>query len=199
MFGYPDTCEKCDNCQLCVRPYYRQGTGKKLMLIGQDPTIFRKPERVKYVLMLNEKNGQLSRWLSDLIGEKIFDSLTVYATNLVKCSFKQPPSQFQAGGFAFLKPYFERCKEYLIREIVSYSPDVVMTFGEPTHRLFVSILDDNKFGKTMSEDFTGHFVNVRLRNTSFLYSPCLHIKTFRVAEKYGNKVTLFKRRMKDYL
>ena len=102
MFGYPEKCERCEGCELRVRPYFRQGADKKLMLIGQDPTIFQKPERVKHVLMLDEENGQLSRWLSDLIGKETFSRLTVYATNLVKCSFSQPPRKLSSQMRQFL-------------------------------------------------------------------------------------------------
>ena len=44
----------------------------------------------------------------------------------------------------------------------------------------------------MKDDFTGNFIKVRLNNIEFYYSPCLHIKTYRVAETYGKQVFDFK-------
>jgi uracil-DNA glycosylase len=101
QFGYPKECNKCKDlpsCELKVSPYYKIGGSFKLMLIGQDPTIFKKPERVKQVLMLNEKNSQLTRWLRGIFGDNNFDDLTIYATNLVKCTFPNPPSTNDEGG-----------------------------------------------------------------------------------------------------
>ena len=38
---------------------------------------------------------------------------------------------------------------------------------------------------------------VSIKETEFAYSPCLHIKTFRVAEKYGPAIEPFKRGLKE--
>ena len=62
QYGYPKQCTKCANLSesdLCLRvaPYHREGSKTRLMLVGQDPTIYQQPDRVKYVLMLNEENG----------------------------------------------------------------------------------------------------------------------------------------------
>jgi uracil-DNA glycosylase len=196
LFGYPEQCTKCaakGELRLLVAPYFREGNDLRLMLIGQDPTIRREPERVKCVLMLDQKNGQLSRWLRGLFGADNFDSLTLYATNLVKCSFSAPPSTAKQGGLRFLRPYFENCKAYLVQEISHFRPTFVLSLGEPTHKLFITILDNgNGIGDSMQTAFTGNFVRARLRGVEFDYSPCLHIQTFRVAEVYGDCVKRFK-------
>lgn len=190
-FGYPKLdCKKCkniniDDCNLKVLPSYIKSQQNKLMLIGQDPTIFKNPERVKYVLMLNEDEGQLSQWLKSIFGEN-FDNLTIYATNLVKCTFFSPPSTRDVGSVNFLKPYFENCKDYLMEEINNYRPDIVLTLGEPTHKLFCLFFDKaNTIQLKMKEAFTGEFMKIKTDLLEFDYSPCLHIKTFRVAETYG--------------
>lgn len=200
LYGYPTKkcakCAKChgvSDCTLDVRPYYKSGGDTRLMLIGQDPTIFRKQERVKCVLMLDDPNSQLSRWLKGMFGEHNFGKLTIYATNIVKCTFSQPPSVSQQGGLKFLQPYFENCKEYLLTEIQQYQPTLVMTLGEPAHKLFRSIISDmDRIDEAMKFAFTGNFVPVMVGSTEFSYSPCLHIKTFRVAETYGQGVSTFK-------
>lgn len=64
-----------------VDPFYKEGNNFKLMLIGQDPTILNNPERVKKVLMLDNKSSQLYRWLISIFGKENFDAITVYATN----------------------------------------------------------------------------------------------------------------------
>jgi uracil-DNA glycosylase len=131
-YGYPPQCAKCVNISqhkisLRVAPYYRAGTGARVMLIGQDPTIFKQPNRVIRVLMLDQPNGQLSRWLRELLGEGNFDTLTLYVTNLVKCSFDNPPSTTAEGGLKFLRPYFENCRSYLREEPLSFHPHLALT------------------------------------------------------------------------
>jgi uracil-DNA glycosylase len=200
-FGYPQKCTKCKgDLSLHVAPYFKEGDNLRLMVIGQDPTIFRRPERVKYVLMLDQENGQLSRWLRRILGEDNFDSLTLYATNLVKCSFRKPPSTAQQGGLKFLRPYFRNCREYLVEEISEFQPSLVLTLGETAHKLFVATLDNrDSIADSMQAAFTGKFLKARLRDVEFDYSPCLHIKTFRVAEVYGDAVQRFKEGVAAYL
>ncbi|MCK4260525.1 MAG: uracil-DNA glycosylase family protein [Halanaerobiales bacterium] len=197
-FGYPKYCcnQKCNaikKCILVVKPYYVSNGSLKVMLIGQDPTIYKKPERVKRVLMLDEENSQLKRWLKGIFGADMFDRITIYATNLVKCSFEQPPSK-KVGLF------FEQCKEHLFKEIVFYKPDLVLTFGQNTHQLFRRILTNNhNVPHTMKEAFTGEFFKVSIDDVAFDYSPCLHIKTYRVSETYGKKIAEFKNSLEKYL
>jgi len=204
LFGYPKQCVRCasfspSGTALRVIPYYKRGGGLRVVLIGQDPTIFNRPERVSEVLMLNEENGQLSRWLRKIFGEDNFHALTLYATNLVKCSFAKPPSTSKAGGLKFLKPYFQNCKDYLAEELLNFRPEFVLTLGEPAHKLFVSILDNQvDIPDSMQAAFTGQFIKTKFNGFEFDYSPCLHIKTFRVAEVYGESVQKFKQGITAY-
>lgn len=202
--GYPKDCNLCTNLsaekiKLQVAPYTKAGNKLRLMLIGQDPTIKRNPERVKQVLMLDEPNGQLSRWLTSLFGSENYQSLNIYATNLVKCTFNKSPSITLEGGLKFLKPYYENCKGYLLDEIRLYKSDCVIALGEPTHKLFRTILDNKSdIQETMQEAFTGKFTKAWIGNISFDYSPCLHIQTWRVAETYGDYVKSFKAGLANY-
>lgn len=184
---------------LRVAPYFRLGCGQKLMLIGQDPTINRNPDRVRQVLMLDDENGQLSRWLKGVIGERWFSSLSVYATNLVKCTLPVPPSKAVRGAVRFLQPYFANCQGYLREEILNYQPDLILTLGEPAHILFRTMLDNqNLIPDSMQGAFTGEFSLTKLAGFEFHYSPCLHISTFRVAEVYGDSVKQFKQGLSEY-
>lgn len=182
-----------------VAPYYKEGNEIRLMLVGQDPTIRRNPERVKYVLMLDQPTGQLSRWLKGIFGAHHFQELTLYATNLVKCSFDKLPTTDERGASKFLQPYFQQCQGYLIEELRKFQPTILITLGEPAHEYFLTILDNgNDIGKSMKEAFTGSFFRARFRELEFDYSPCLHIQTFRVAETYGEKVSQFKKNLIRY-
>lgn len=207
-FGYPETCDKCFDYVkttftsisiegLSVKPFFQKGGGFKLMLIGQDPTIKinkdKKNEyRVKTVLMLDQDNGQLRRWLNSFFGVSKLDTMTIYATNVVKCSFSRMPSELKNGGRELLNHCFSNCKNYLKNEILSFSPNLVLSFGEPSHEMFSQIINVGLPLK-MKDAFSGRFHSVSIDNFSTKYSPCLHIKTFRVAETYGKKVDNFKK------
>lgn len=203
-FGYPKKCNKCTSkdqepIELRVEPFLREGNTYKLMIVGQDPTVQNDPEKVKEVLMLNDNNSQLSHWLTDLFGKQVFNYITIYATNLVKCSFKTAPSKQSNNIQKFLEPYFKCCQQYIKSEIQNYSPDLVITLGEPAHRLFVNLLNIDKEGYiTMQEAYTGGFRRVGIDGIEFDYSPCLHIKTFRVADTYGERVKIFKDNIRGY-
>jgi hypothetical protein len=85
-------------------------------------------------------------------------------------------------------------------EVSRFQPTLVLTLGEPTHRLFLTMLDSRVgIAAEMKKAFTGKFVRVSIGNTEFDYSPCLHIKTFRVAEVYGDRVTRFKQGLAAYV
>lgn len=210
-YGYPLECNQCENLNgrpkniSRIDPFYKIGTGLKLLLIGQDPTIFEEPERVNTVLMLNEtkgRNGQLRKWLEkELIGTENFDKIEIYATNSVKCQFDKPPTLSNEGPLKFLKPKFEFCKFYLINEIENYKPDIVLTLGETAHKLFSKEIEvmNGKLTGEMKKDFSGDFVKAKIGNVGFYYSPCLHIKTFRVAETYGKQVFDFKKGLNEKL
>ncbi len=204
-FGYPEQCDKCKNIPYIKlklpTPYHNKVTSsKRVMLIGQDPYIYRDPDRVKCVLMLDQEKGQLSRWLKDVLGEHSFQEVELYATNVVKCPVKREPSTSLKRVLSLLQPCFDNCKDYLIDEINNLKPTVVLTFGEPAHKLFTSILNNSdSFKDSMKKAFTGEFVKASVRTVSFQYSPCLHIKTYRVADTYGKKVEKFRYNLQNIL
>lgn len=197
-FGYPEKCTKCNKaklkkCTLDVKPYYKEiADAKRLMLIGQDPTIRDRPNRVKTVLMLNDANSQLSRFSREVFGEAL-KRISIYATNLVKCKLSKELFDRKKGGIKFLSQYFEHCQEHLTKEILKYKPDYAVTLGEPAHKLFIDILDNKEsFNKEMKDAFIGELKPARLNGFQFQYSPLLHIQTYRVAVTYGKKVIDFK-------
>ena len=204
-FGYPNQCDRCKDLPYVKlklpTPYYNKVTSnKRVMLIGQDPYIYRDPDRVKCVLMLDQGNGQLSRWLKDILGEHSFQEVELYATNVVKCPVKRDSSASLKRVLNLIQPCFEYCKDYLVEEIGNFKPTIVLTFGEPAHKLFISILTNKDlFKDSMKEAFTGEFIKASIRNVSFKYSPCLHIKTYRVADTYGKKVEGFKYNLRKIL
>lgn len=141
--------------------------------------------------MLNKDNGSLSRWLKDLIGKDNLNNITIYATNAVKCILEKFPSG-EDKPIEYLMEYYDNCKDYLRNEIIRYKPDILLSFGETTHTLLRSILDSpEEVEEKMKKAYDGKFRTVSVNGNNFKYSPCLHIKTYRVAETYGKKVEQF--------
>jgi len=207
-FGYPLKCTICQQCEICseknislqVKPFYQTGNEFRLMLIGQDPAIFYRSERVEQVLMLNEENGQIKRWLKNLFEADNLAKFTIYATNIIKCTFPKPPSTYR--GRNFLLPYFENCKKHLQKEVINFYPTLILTFGEPSHYYFTSLFDNaDEIGTTMQSAFGAGkgFFKAKIKDVEFFYSPSLHIKTFRVAEVYGDRVKNFKEALKNII
>jgi uracil-DNA glycosylase len=201
-YGYPLRCKLCTDLfhecpSLQTKPYLIENGNARLMLVGQDPTI-RSGKGANRVLDLDNEHGQLRRWLVSVFGETIFDTFTLYATNLVKCTLEQSPSD-NSNATKVLQNYFRYCQSYIVREISLFKPDFVISFGEPAHELFFEILSEpGDLTSSMRKAFTGTFNKVRVGETSFLYSPCLHIRTFVIADIYGEQTKEFKMNIKRY-
>jgi uracil-DNA glycosylase len=200
-FGYPISCKLCTDLfhecpSLLTKPYLVTNGNARLMLIGQDPSISGKG--FKKALDLDNEHSQLRRWLVTVFGESIFEAFTLYATNLVKCTLDSPPTD-NSNSLKVLQTYFRHCQTYILREISLFKPDIVLSFGETAHELFFEILSDSgDLTSSMKKDFTGSFSKVRVGETSFLYSPCLHIRTFMIADVYGDKTKEFKMNLKRF-
>jgi uracil-DNA glycosylase len=161
------------------------------MLIGKDPTIQRRPERVVQAFMLNDPNQRLPRWIrDDVIGDAL-DRVTVYATNAVKCRLQSVPQG--ESGKDVLTRSFENCREYFRTEVTRFKPNVLVTFGEPCLRLFAVELASPALQSKMREDFTGCLRDASLAGVSFKYSPCPHMNTVaRHAHAYRQKLERLK-------
>jgi hypothetical protein len=108
------------------------GTGEiKLIVLGQDPTVKDPEKRKEITVTLNlNKRGAVRNYLSRVCRELGLDlDLNVYATNLLKNFFIEPPIQIEEIDI------FEVFVHYwlpLLREEVAAFPEVtIMTLGEP--------------------------------------------------------------------
>jgi hypothetical protein len=107
----------------------------KLVFIGQDPTVRRKESRsrINYTLNLDKENS-LKFYLNQVC-EKLQISLEeeVYATNLYKCFFNQPP----ADDETILSRQFKYWADFLMEELDTFPETIIITLGEPLLRQFV--------------------------------------------------------------
>jgi hypothetical protein len=114
-------------------PRVFKGTGEiKLIIVGQDPTV-RNPLRRKeidIVLDLNKKDGQIRRYINEIcVGLQIGLDNHVYATNLFKNFFTEPPTEIHNTGL------FDEFSAYwlplLKTEVEQFPSAPIITLGQP--------------------------------------------------------------------
>ncbi|MEA4926625.1 MAG: hypothetical protein VB084_15135 [Syntrophomonadaceae bacterium] len=117
----------------CPAPY----TGSediKLIVLGQDPTIKNADKRkdIKKVLNLDSKK-QLRTYINNICSALGMSLENVYATNLVKNFFLEPP----AKNISLLRSFETIWSDVLNWELIHF-PDVpIISFGEPVVQCIV--------------------------------------------------------------
>ena len=101
----------------------------RLIIIGQDPTIRNKESRQKITITLNlDKNDSLKKYLEEVCNKLNIDlKEEVYATNLYKCFFNDPP----ADDESILYRHFKYWMDFLIKELKPFGNTQIITLGEP--------------------------------------------------------------------
>ena len=196
--GYPTACTICGDQG--VRQSYLPGPIRlkaspflavkrpKILFVGQDPTI-RKGE-AEMVLKLDRPGQPLYNCIRGRILDRLGLALDeVAATNAVKCTFpnnrvpndiaRDHKAHFQDQAdresvlveTAFLGPFFENCKRYLIDEIQGLRPRVLVSLGQPCHQLLVTA-----FGWPMGLGMKDVFGSFQITKEPFnvTYVPCVH-------------------------
>ncbi|MGI6470084.1 MAG: uracil-DNA glycosylase family protein [Paludibacteraceae bacterium] len=115
-----------------VKPFF----GKdeiKLIIIGQDPTIQNEKQRKKITCTLNlNKNGSLKNYIEKDICFGLGITLeNVYATNIFKYFYKEPP----AKTFNVLQNHLNENLNLLVNELDKFPNVAIITLGEPVLRL----------------------------------------------------------------
>lgn len=101
----------------------------QIVILGQDPTIRNTKQRSKISCTLNlDKPGALLRYVQDDLCKGLGISIgNVYATNLFKYFYTNPPAGYQKLLSDHLSTNLE-----LLREELSIFPDIpIITLGEP--------------------------------------------------------------------
>jgi hypothetical protein len=112
------------------KPYVGKGL-IRLIVLGQDPTVKNAASRKSIKTVLNlDTNGSVRGYLSDVCQKLGIDLLkNVYATNIFKNFFIQPPTQIkEINIFKTFLPYW---LPLLQQELALYPNVPVITLGEP--------------------------------------------------------------------
>jgi len=120
-----------------IPPYCKAASVEdiKLVILGQDPTVRNKESRKHITATLNMDNGNSLRKYLKLIADTLNVDIdqNVYATNLYKCFFKNPP----ADNERILYRHFKYWMDFLKKEIRPFDKATIITLGEPLIRQLV--------------------------------------------------------------
>ena len=109
-------------------PPYFGGSDIKLIIIGQDPTIKNEKQRAKIKSTLNlDKDGALKRYVEQICIGLGISINNVYATNIFKYFYSEPP----AKTFDVLKKHLSPNLRLLNKELSAFPNIPVLTLGEP--------------------------------------------------------------------
>ena len=113
-------------------PPYQGDSDIKLIIIGQDPTIKNEKQRskIKYTLNL-DKDGALKRYIEQICKGLGISINNVYATNVFKYFYSEPP----AKTFDVLKKHLEPNIRLLNKELSAFPNIPIITLGEPVLKL----------------------------------------------------------------
>jgi hypothetical protein len=134
------------DCSLEIPEVFRGSGEIKLIILGQDPTVKNPISRkhIHYALNLDpQRKGNLWNYLAEICGYLGFDlAQNIYATNLYKNFFIQPPTQIKAVDiFHEALPCW---LPLLLEELAEFPLAPVITLGEPLLTALVSDLNKAK-------------------------------------------------------
>lgn len=133
----------------------------KLIIVGQDPTIRNKTKRKNVETTLNlDKQGPLRKYILDICFKLEIDFHNIYATNVFKYFYLNPPSE----TFYILQNHL--CPNLkLLKEELSNFPNLpVITLGDPVLKLLTKDQNNSEI-----KYFWDYNPNTKSSNMNFKY------------------------------
>lgn len=132
------------DADLPIPEVYRGNGEIRLVVLGQDPTIKNSISRKKIHCVLNlDRSGNLRTYLARICaGLGISLEENVYATNLYKNFFIEPPTQIRS--LDVFRPALRYWLPLLKEELAEFSGVPVITLGEPLLSVLVTDLRNVK-------------------------------------------------------
>ena len=128
------------------RPFgARNSSPIKLVVIGQDPTVGSTKTRAKitHALMLNDEKAKLTVFLSSVcaaLGIRLGEN--VYATNLCKCFFTEPPRKVKSPKL--IQETGHEWLDILRGELALFPDAAVISLGEPVLDVLLEVTARNR-------------------------------------------------------
>ncbi len=134
----------------------------RVVVIGQDPTIKNEKRGNKITCALNlDKNGSLKNYIEKDICFGLGITLeNVYATNIFKYFYKEPP----AKTFNVLQNHLNENLNLLVNELNQFQDVTIITLGEPALRLLTGT-------NSMVRNFWDY--NMKTKKSNGNFSFCL--------------------------
>ncbi len=182
------------------KPYH--GSGKiKLIVLGQDPTVKNVLSRKKIKTVLNlDKKGRLLDYLTHVCNDLGLQlAKNVYATNLYKNFFIDPPAQIKITEIDIFQEFLSFWLPLLKNELRPF-PDVpVITLGEP---ILAPLVEKNVSAKV--RDRWGYMPGWKEgKEKSFQYIRAADNKLNRIVFPFPHQPSLrkefYKARLRDYV
>jgi len=158
--------ESCDKCDLCLTNLFRpvkphMASFKTIFMITDFPY---NSDRTKNELM--KGNNPSNRMLLKAINDHSLNN-HVYITSSIKCKPRD----------SFLQIAAEKCRPYLLDEIVLYKPKVIILFGDNSIKQFIKVAP-----------YKLYFTSKNIGNTTFIFLPSLN--KIRLKTEYRKKFTI---------
>ena len=113
-------------------PPYKVSDEIKLIILGQDPTVKIPTSRKNIKITLNmDKKGTLRNYLSKICSGLGIAYENVYATNVIKYFYKEPPAKTPNVLVAHLRTNLD----LLVKELKDYKHIPIIALGQPVLQL----------------------------------------------------------------
>jgi uracil-DNA glycosylase len=111
----------------------------RLVVLGQDPTVQNAASRAEIRTVLNlDKSGSLRRYIERVAGALGMGLENVYATNVCKHFFRQPPTEIaKEQGLDVLQACGSESLPIVREELARFPEAVVVSLGEPVLSVLV--------------------------------------------------------------
>lgn len=159
-----------------VKDFIGKNYNHKIAIIGQDPGITTKNNRVNTVLMLNDKKSRLYRYISKEILNPLNLSVDETVTfNLIpiqlSSSILKISQQQKINFYSFVYQLAEYYYPTFLKKLSKYQPEYVISLGKPVFE-FLKLKGNLRTGeikKVFAQPFPIHF-----NKRKFILIPCVH-------------------------
>jgi len=169
-----------------------------IAVVGQDAGITTS-SKVNSVLMLNDSNSRLYRYVSNKITGCINRKIDeIVAFNLIKYNFTTSIKEIaHLEGYNFYELFnvfaHESFSDFLSK-IDEYKPKCIITLGKPTFQFLCKKIDKNLEFK---ECFASK-IEMSLNKHHMTWMPCVHMNTYNIYRRvYGKQDKLLESLSKD--
>jgi uracil-DNA glycosylase len=166
-----------------VKDFIGKNYNHKIAIIGQDPGITTKKNRVNVVLMLDDKNSRLYQYISkEILGPLNLSTDEIVAFNLIpiqlSSSILKISQQHKINFYSFIYQLAEYYYPTLLKKLNKYQAEYIISLGNPVFE-FLKRKGNLDIG-AIKEVFARKFL-IYFNKRKFILIPCVHYNSrFRI-------------------